>query len=277
MTDMQKKISIFIIICLALFLASSAFARERDIIRMNTDIDVPQNMVVNDVVAIGGNISVSGRVENNVVAVGGSVTLKAGSYVGGEVVVVGGEIFKDQAATVGEKVTQIYMPRFIPSVVEFLQGKWIVLWATISILALLGFLGIAILFAALIPEHIGAIVKIMERSFMIMFLWGLLWSILIVPITVLLAISIVGIILIPVVILLIAIALIIGYIASAVFVGKKILSSFKKIRLPFINVIVGILILSAIGFVPIIGPVVKIIFLMAGFGAVLLTRFGTTR
>jgi hypothetical protein len=258
-------------------MATCAFAREKDIIRMNTDIEVLQNMAVNDVVAIGGNILVSGRVENNVVAVGGSITLKAGSYVGGEVVAVGGEIFKDKAATVGEKLTQIYMPHFIPSIVEFLQGKWIVLWATISILALLGFLGIAILFAALIPENIGAIVKILERSFVIMFLWGLLWSILIVPITVLLAVSIVGIVLIPVMIILAAIALIIGYIASAVFVGKKVLSSFKKIRFPFINVITGILILSAIGFVPVIGPVVKIIFLLAGFGAVLLTRFGTTR
>ena len=97
------------------------------------------------------------------------------------------------------------------------------------------------------------------------------------PIAALLAISIIGILLIPLEILLVALAFIIGYIASAIFIGQNILLSFKKVSTHlFVDAIIGILILFVVGLVPIVGQVVKILFLVAGFGAVVTTRFGTT-
>lgn len=273
---MLKRLSL-VLIFIFIFSAAHAFAKAQDIIKMNTDIEISKDMVVNDVVAVGGNITVFGRVENNVVAVGGSVILKPKSYVGQQVVIVGGDLTKDPTASIGGRITQIYMPHFIPSFMTFLKGGWLALWATISILTLLGFLGLTILLVALIPEHMGTAVNALERSFITMLLWGILWMILIVPIAVLLAISIIGIILIPLEILLVVLALIIGYIASAIFIGKNILSSFKKLPLPFIDAILGILILFVIGFVPIVGPFIKALFLIAGFGAVLTTRFGTIK
>jgi len=257
--------------------ASVLSAKPQDIVKMNTDIEITKDMVVNDVVAVGGDITVSGRVENNAVAVGGSIILKPNAYVGGEVVAVGGNVVKDQTAIIGEKVTQIYMPPFIPSLTGWLKGQWVALWATISILALLGFLGLAVLLTAMLPEYIGIFVAALERSFVQMLLWGLLWGILVIPITVLLAVSIIGIILIPVAIVIAALAMIIGYVASAIFVGKRVLASFKKIKLPFADLILGIIILSLIGFVPVLGQFVKMAFLLAGFGAVLTTRFGTIK
>ena len=256
---------------------SFVFAKAQDIIKINRDIEVTKDMAVNDVVAVGGNVTVSGRVENNVIAVGGSVILKANSSVGGQVVIVGGDIIKDPTAAIGGRITQIYMPHFIPSITTFLKGGWVALWATISLLALLGFLGLAILLAALIPEHIGTAVNALERSFLSMLFWGILWMILVVPVAVLLAISIIGIVLIPLEILLVVLALIIGYIASAIFIGKNILLSFKKISPPFVDAVLGILILFLIGFVPVVGPIIKMLFVTAGFGAILTTRFGTIK
>lgn len=274
---MRKFLFLFVIASLFTFCASAASARSQDVVKMNTNIDIPKDMVAGDVVAIGGNIAVSGRVERNVVAVGGSVLLRAHSYVGGQVVVVGGEVAKDPSAQIGGKVTQIYMPYFIPSVTNFLKGSWLAVWAALSILILLGFLGLAVLMVALIPDHIGSAVNALERSFIAMLIWGVLWMILIVPIAVILAISIVGIALIPLEILLVVLALIIGYIVSAIFIGKNILLSMKKIAPPFIDVLVGIIILALIGFIPIVGPIIKVVFLTAGFGAVLTTRFGTIK
>lgn len=274
---MLRRTTIFILSAAVIFCASLAFAKGQDIMKMNMDIDVPKDMIAGDVVAIGGNISVSGRVENNVVAIGGSVTLNPRSFVAGQVVVVGGELVKDPAAEVGGKLTQIYVPRFIPSWNNFLRGGWLMVWATLSVLAILGFIGLAILVVALIPDNIGSAVNAIERSFAGVFVWGVLWVILIVPIAVLLAISIVGIILIPLEILLVALAMIIGYIAAAIFVGKNILLAFKKVPPPFVDAILGILILSLAGFVPVVGPIVKVLFLIAGFGAVLTTRFGTIK
>lgn len=273
----MKRLAVFIAVSVLVFLGGQAFAKGQDIIKFNTDIEIAKDMDMNDVVAIGGNITVYGRVENNLVAVGGSVTLKPKSYIGGEVVIVGGELVKDPSVEIKGKVTQIYMPHFIPSIGTFLKGGWLALWATISILALLGFLGLTVLLVALIPEHVGTIVNTLERSFAEMLLWGFLWAILIVPIAVLLAISIVGIVLIPLEILLVVLALVIGYIASAIFIGKNILLSFKKVPPPFVDAILGILILFLIGFIPVLGPVMKAIFLIAGFGAVLTTRFGTIK
>jgi len=259
------------------FSAIPAFAKGQDIVKLNADIEVSKDMVAGDVVAIGGNITVYGKVENSAVAVGGSVFLKPNAKVGKEVVVVGGNLVKDPTAEIGGKATQIYMPNFIPSFASILQNGWMALWATISVLVLLGFLGIAVLFAALIPEHMATVVNGLERSFLAMFLWGTVWVILIVPIAVLLAISLVGIILIPLEILLAGLAFIIGYVAAAVYIGKNILISFKKVPPPFAGAILGILVLFLVGFVPIIGSIIKAVFLVAGFGAVITSRFGTVK
>jgi hypothetical protein len=262
---------------LLLFAASIASADERpDVIKLKADLEISRDMVVKDVIVVAGNLTVLGRVEGNVVVVGGVMTLKSGSYVGGSAVVVG-EISKDPAAQVLGKITQIYMPHFIPSVINFFKGGWMVFWAAISFLALLGFLGLSVLMIALVPEHMNTIVLSLERSFLTMFLWGILWTMLIAPIAVLLAISIVGIVLIPLEVLLVALALLIGYIASAIFIGNKIFAAVNKPAIPFLGAILGIVVLFLIGFIPVAGAIVKSVFLISGFGAVVTSKLGTVR
>ena len=275
---MIKRVAIIIaLICALSISASPAFAKSQDIVRITENIDIPGGMVVNDVVAIGGDVTVYGKVENNIVAVGGRVSLKPASCVVGEIVIVGGSLLRESGSVTSGRLTQIDMPYFIPSLASFLKGGWIAVWATISVLVLLGFLGLAILLVALIPENMRTAVNAMEKSFARMLLWGLAWVILVVPIAVILAISVIGIILIPLEILLVGLALIIGYIAGAIYIGKNILLAFKANPVPFVDAILGILILFLIGFVPIVGHVVKALFLLAGFGAVITSRFGTVK
>lgn len=275
---MRKYLAIlFALTFLACSFIQPAFAKGQDIIKMNSDIEIAKDRIANDVVVVGGNITIYGRVEGNVVAVGGSVILKPRSHVGQQIVVVGGDIVKDPTAEVAGKITQIFMPNFLPSLINFLKGGWVSLWATLSALVLFGFLGLAILLSALIPEHIGTAVNALERSFMMMVLWGIIWIVLIVPIAFLLAISIIGIVLIPLEFLLVVLAFIIGYIASAISIGRNIFLAFKKIPPPFVDAVLGIMILFFIGFVPVVGVVLKAIFLIAGFGAVMTTRFGTIK
>ncbi|MFA6142034.1 MAG: hypothetical protein WC738_01920 [Candidatus Omnitrophota bacterium] len=274
---MPRRLAILFAAVIISLSSPSAFAKGQDILKVNKDIEVPKDVSVGDVVAIGGNVTVYGNVQNNIIAVGGSVILMPNSCVGEQIVVVGGELVKDPSAEIGGKVTQVYLPNFVPSFATMLKGGWIALWATISLLALLGFLGLAVLLVALIPEHIGTVVNIIECSFVKMFLWGALWTILIVPIAVMLAISLVGIALIPLEILFVVLALIIGYIAVAIFIGNHIFMVFKKKVHPFVGAISGILTLFLMGFLPLIGPIAKIIFLTAGFGAVINTRFGTIK
>jgi hypothetical protein len=265
------------LICALVITAGPAFAVSRDIVRIGRDVEIPGGMVVKDVVAIGGDVTVYGKVENGIVAVGGRVYLKPASCVVGEIVIVGGSLLRDSGSVTGGRLTLIDMPCFIPSLASFLKGGWIAVWATISALVLLGFLGLAILLVALIPENVKTVVGVMEKSFAKMLLWGLVWMILVVPIAVILAISVIGIILIPLEMLLVGLALIIGYIAGAIYIGKNILLALKAKPAPFVDAILGILILFLIGFVPVAGHVVKALFLLAGFGAVVTSRFGTVK
>ena len=104
-----------------------------------------------------------------------------------------------------------------------------------------------------------------------MFLWGILGIILIVPLAVMLAISIIGIALIPLEILAVFLATLIGYIAVAIIIGKKLLTALNKDNPAVIlSAILCILILWLIGLIPIFGGIVKVIAVIIGFGEVII-------
>ena len=111
---MRRSVGALIITLFLLISAVPVFAKAQQIVKVSTDIEVAKDMVAGDVVAIGGNVTVYGKVENSVVAVGGSVTLKPGSYVGGQVVVVadtsGGSL---QIIGLGATTTDVYIQFFV--------------------------------------------------------------------------------------------------------------------------------------------------------------------
>lgn len=274
---MPKRLVVAVFAVVAVVTACSIALASDDIIKAKRDVLISKDMVVNDVVVIHGSVTSYGKAEGSIVAVGGSVYLKENASVGGDVVAVGGQIVMDPSVSIKGKTTQINMPHFIPSMATLLTGGWIAVWAAVSIAVLLGFLGLAVLLIALIPEHIGSVVRSLESSFVKMLFWGLLSVMLIVPVAALLAVSIVGLVLIPLEILLVALALIIGYIAAALYIGKSIFQSMKRTPPPFVDAILGIVVLFIVGFVPILGALIKAILVIAGFGAVVITRFGTNK
>ena len=271
-------VAVMILLSLA---TTESFAAEKNIVRIGANVDISPTDVVSDVVVIDGDVRISGKVDNTVVVIGGSLKLNSGAYIGQQIVLIGASLDKDPSAKVGGKITEIDMPSFIPlglSLKSFFSGGWVIAWAAISAMVLLGFLGLAILIAALIPEHIGSVVNALEKSFASMFLWGILWAFLAGLTIVLLAITIIGIILIPLAVIIITLAWIIGYIASAVFIGRNVMVYFKKKAPAFVDAVLGIILLFLAGLIPLVGPlIIKPIFLFAGFGAVLTTRFGTLK
>jgi hypothetical protein len=276
---MIRRLSIVAITAaVAMLVASTVLAAgSEDVIRVNRDILISKEMTVNDVIVLNGSVTVYGRIEGNVVIVRGSLFLKEGARVRGHAVIIGGQLERDPTAEITGKTTQVFFPRFLPSAATLLTGGWIAVWAAISVAVLLGFLGISILLIALIPGNMSSVVSALERSFAKALLWGVFWIVMIAPMAFFLAISIVGVILIPLQILLVALAFLIGYIVSAIYIGKNIFLSLKKDSPTFVDAILGILILHAVGFVPIVGAVIKAVFLIAGFGAVITTKFGTAK
>ena len=73
-----------------------------DLVRFGEDITIPEGRVIEgDVVAVGGSITVLGRVKGNAVSVGGTVHVKGKGVVEGDAVSLGGGVQTSDSASVG--------------------------------------------------------------------------------------------------------------------------------------------------------------------------------
>jgi hypothetical protein len=84
--------------------------------------------------------------------------------------------------------------------------------------------------------------------------------------------SVLGILLVPVLAVAVAVVAVLGCVASGLFVGERAVSARAGALIkPFL---IGMLILAAIGLVPVVGSIVFMVANLFGFGAVLISRFG---
>jgi Polymer-forming cytoskeletal len=73
-----------------------------NITRIGSDIEIgPDQVVEGDVVAVGGDVKIYGRVEGDVAAMGGDVHLMASADIEGDVVCMGGRLIEEDGAKVG--------------------------------------------------------------------------------------------------------------------------------------------------------------------------------
>ncbi|MEE8637625.1 MAG: hypothetical protein V3T21_01110 [Candidatus Margulisiibacteriota bacterium] len=275
---MVKRILGLVLVLGIVFLGmSTAWAAEGkgDLVRFGQDLEVPAGEVVSgNAVAIGGSLTVSGRVKGDAVAVGGSLYLKDRARVGGNAVSVGGVIEKSPRAVVKGDVTEVSFAGMGGITPGMAAGGLTIF----SLLSFIGFLVLVIILVALFPSQLEKVSSAVEGNLLKTFLYGLLVIILFVPVIILLAISIAGIVLIPVWAILVTVAGLFGYIAAAHFIGQKILKAAKlTVKTMMVETLVGIIILALIGLVPFAGCIIKAILGCMGLGGVALTRFGTQK
>jgi len=90
---------------------------------------------------------------------------------------------------------------------------------------------------------------------------------------ILLLVTCIGILLVP---LALFVCMFLGKVAVAQKIGNKIRTAIRGDSYhPYVDVTIGILLLGCISFVPVMGGLAKLILIMAGLGAVVLTRFGS--
>ena len=275
---MVKRILGLVLVLGIVFLGmSTAWAAEGkgDLVKFGQDLEVARGEVVSgNAVSIGGSLTVSGRVKGDAVAVGGSLYLKDRAQVGGNAVSVGGVIEKSPRAVVKGDVTEVSFAGMGGITPGMAAGGLTIF----SILSFIGFLVLVVILVALFPNQLGKVSAAVEGNLFKTFLYGLLVIILFVPVIILLAISIAGIVLIPVWAILVMVAGLFGYIGAAHFIGQKILKAAKlNVKTMMVEALVGIIILALIGLVPFAGCIIKAILGCMGLGAVALTRFGTQK
>jgi hypothetical protein len=277
-----------------------------DQVKMGEDITVPKDhTVMGDVVAIGGDVNVEGQVLGDVVSVGGVVHLYDTARVNGDAVAVGGRLEKDPGAQVLGRSTTVGVT------LPFLMGHKVVwehgplaglgaLLITLLWIALLLILGS--IFLTVMPRHVDRVETNLRSSLLKAGLVGFLAQLLFLPVyvigLVLLVITIIGI---PIAVLWAVGFFVIGFVAAlfgftavARAVGSSVMHRLDRpLRSAHVALLIGLIVL----FAPMIvhdffhfGPGVMDLFAMLfallgflvlyvavtiGFGAAILTRFGT--
>jgi hypothetical protein len=276
---MKRGFTCLLVLLALLGYTTAVHAEATSVVKINDDVTIEENMKVRNVFVLRGQITISGTVEQNVVAIGGSIVLTRTAVVNGDVVALGGIIVMGKGADVHGTLTEINSSNISAAISDLLSDDWegwSWLFAIFSVVVFFAILILALLIVALIPKPIQVIAETIKTNTFKVSLSGLLGLLLIVPIAVLLTISVIGIVLIPLEMILVVSAALLGFIAVSQLIGRRVLMLIKRtgggvIRQTFW----GLMTLWLIGWIPYVGWMIKVLAVVLGLGGVIMTRFGT--
>ena len=241
-------------------------------------LNIGADETVDKAVAIGGSVTIAGHVRRDAVAVGGSVTLLPGARVEGDAVAIGGTVSVPEGATLeGDNVS---LAGRIPTTLGSMS-RWVV--GGPHMFSMFRFAGrltravllfvIALLIAVAFPGALTRIGAYLVNRPGLSALSGVAILLGFVPLCVLLAVTIIGIPLIPVAVMLLVALLLFGFTVSAAWLGERMPVSQER-KTPIKSVARGGAILVVVGLVPWIGMAALILAAAVSAGATLLSRFG---
>ena len=253
--------------------------RWADRVVMGRSLDIGPDEVVSKAVAVGGSVTVLGHVRGDAVAVGGTVTLRPGARVEGDAIAIGGTVILEEGAVLeGDNVSLAgTVPAIIGSVTRSAverRGYFRPIWGVGARLARgVLVLGIALLVVAAFPGHVTRVKAFLASRPALSSLGGLAVFVGFMPLCVLLAVTIIGIPLIPVAALLLLTVLLFGATVSAMWLGERV-PLLREGKTPLRAVAIGGAILLVIGMIPWIGTLAVLAAALIAAGAALLSRFG---
>ena len=226
---MRLKFTAVMAIALILFLSLPVHAKI--IFKTGRDITIEEGQGVDNIVAVGGQVTVNGLIEENILVVAGSVILTRKAVVRGNVIVMGGVVARGNGSMVFGDITEINSSTLSESVSSALRGDlegWSLILNVISLCFFAIILIIALIITLLVPRSLAVIVDTIQTNKIKSFLWGFLTTLMIVPFFMLLAISIIGIFLIPLAFTIMVLASIIGFIAFGSLLGNFIIGKIFR-------------------------------------------------
>ncbi len=232
--------------------------------------------VKGDVAIFGGNIVNKGTANGDLLVAGGSIKLDSGSVVTGDIAIIGGSIEKDTNATVKGEIKSVSsklfnkaFPKF-PSIVRLSERLpetfAFTASALVAILAIAGFFVLMLLAVLIFPKPIESITQKTQINVWIPIAIGFGMQILIVPLIILLAVSLIGIPIIPLFILGLFVCLLLGLTSVFYLVGSRIKHTDDPKQSLIGKFTLGFIVIMAI---PILGALIRIISPVGGFFSVL--------
>jgi len=237
------------------------------------------------VIAFGGEVIITGEVEDIVLGFGSIITLESTAHVKGDVVSIGGTLIKKPGSTVeGDtvyfKTSEDITKLFEEGLKGFLSVSLIPLLLLIKLISVFIWFLLALLLAAFFPRQISYASTQIRKSFWPIFGTGFLSIIIFSGLVIFSALLCLVLIGIPILLALIIIGFIIkifGRVVLFYFFGESLINAFGKSKVsPLLAVILGLILVSLVSFIPVIGVLFTFIMSIIGWGVVIRTKFGTT-
>jgi len=232
--------------------------------------------VKGDAAVFGGDIYNKGTINGDLLVTGGNIKLDSGSVVTGDIAIIGGAIEKDTNATVNGEIKSVSsklfnkaFPKF-PSLIRLSERLPETLTFTasalVAIFVIVGFFVITLLVVLLFPKSVEKIAETTHKNVWIPIAIGIGIQLLIVPLIVLLAVSLVGIPIIPLFILALFACLIIGFSSIYYLIGVRIKHTTDGKQDTVAKFALGFIVIMAI---PLLGALIRIISPVGGLFSVL--------
>jgi hypothetical protein len=248
-----------------------------NLIRFGGSVTVPENQVVENALAFGGSVTVSpnAKVVDTAIAFGGDVILQKGALVEGDAYSFGGKIVQEPGAIIGgERATfsdrhgMMYGSNRGRSSF-FAQYFFSTIFRTCSAVVA-AILGLIILQTS--PQFLPNLATKLGQHPGLTALWGIGAIVSFVFATVFLAITLIGIPLIPLLSLTGVITALVGSLGVALFVGQRLFGNGNwSLQQQFL---VGLAILTVMTLIPFFGGLVVFLVNLFGLGIILLWQFG---
>ena len=255
-----------------------------DVVVVGSDVVIKEGESKHDIVLVGGSLTVDGNVTSDIVVILGSVKLGATAKVRKDVVVVAGTLDADPQAEIGGDRVVIGAGVNIPTWLKWPQdwfNKGLLLarpfphqflwsWALAGL-----FLLIYLLIAVIFPQSVQASIQVLEKRPGSSFLAGLLAFLLFGVLSFFLAVTVVGVLLIPFLICGVIAAFLFGKVTVYRYAGQQLGEQIGIVLLqkPVIGLLVGAIIFFLLYTIPILGFIVWGAVTPLGIGAVLLAFF----
>jgi len=280
----MKKSFIFLI---SLFIISISFVHSSDF-KIKKNLILQKNETFNDnIISIGGNIDIKGKVNKSIIIIGGklklygqveedlicissNVKIYKNAFIKGDLIVIGGKLEKDPGIKIqGEysyfkfdlkKIETTLLPIISDSrSITFFKAAKIILWL---ILALIIF--------AIIPKKINNAEEIFEKNMLRIGITGILSVlafILLFLLFIILSFVIIGVPLLFILIIFYFVLIMFGRTVLFYFIGIKITKTLNiKNITPAFHIFIGVVFYLMLKFLPVFGPIVLIIFNMFEIG-----------
>jgi hypothetical protein len=245
---------------------------------------IVEGRVRKNVLAVGGTITIKGEVGDSVVGIGSKITLKATAVIEGDLVGLGGTLEKEpgfrvdgdtvyfKASDISSKVVKeglksIFSFSFWPIILVFKLVN-IFIWCMLTLFV-----------ASLFPKQVKLASDHVHRAFWPTFGTGLAAYILFIFAVIIACFLCLVLIGIPIVMGLALAGLIIkvfGKVTMFYFLGESLSRGFNSQKISVLGAsMLGLLFVSVIGFIPILGFLFSLALSILGWGVAIRTKLGT--